>query len=84
MIDHNHFICHFIFGGHLLNIPLKGAWPGFLFSGPALRRCSVRGFWGREYDFTRKPDSSGSLRSVVPALRAGTWQLPISPWASSS
>ena len=21
MIDHNHFICHFIFGGHLLNIP---------------------------------------------------------------
>ena len=22
MIDHNHFICHFIFGGHLLNIPL--------------------------------------------------------------
>jgi len=24
MIDHNHFICHFIFGGHLLNIPKKG------------------------------------------------------------
>ena len=24
MIDHNHFICHFIFGGHLLNIPIKG------------------------------------------------------------
>ena len=24
MIDHNHFICHFIFGGHLLNIP-KGS-----------------------------------------------------------
>ena len=23
MIDHNHFICHFIFGGHLLNIPAK-------------------------------------------------------------
>ena len=23
MIDHNHFICHFIFGGHLLNIPIK-------------------------------------------------------------
>ena len=23
MIDHNHFICHFIFGGHLLNIPQK-------------------------------------------------------------
>ena len=23
MIDHNHFICHFIFGGHLLNIPKK-------------------------------------------------------------
>ena len=23
MIDHNHFICHFIFGGHLLNIPRK-------------------------------------------------------------
>ncbi len=23
MIDHNHFICHFIFGGHLLNIPTK-------------------------------------------------------------
>ena len=23
MIDHNHFICHFIFGGHLLNIPNK-------------------------------------------------------------
>ena len=22
MIDHNHFICHFIFGGHLLNIPM--------------------------------------------------------------
>ena len=22
MIDHNHFICHFIFGGHLLNIPI--------------------------------------------------------------
>ena len=22
MIDHNHFICHFIFGGHLLNIPV--------------------------------------------------------------
>ena len=21
MIEHNHFICHFIFGGHLLNIP---------------------------------------------------------------
>ena len=21
MIDHNHFICHLIFGGHLLNIP---------------------------------------------------------------
>lgn len=21
MIDYNHFICHFIFGGHLLNIP---------------------------------------------------------------
>ena len=25
MIDHNHFICHFIFGGHLLNIPKKTA-----------------------------------------------------------
>ena len=24
MIDHNHFICHFIFGGHLLNIPIVG------------------------------------------------------------
>lgn len=24
MIDHNHFICHFIFGGHLLNIPRYG------------------------------------------------------------
>ena len=24
MIDHNHFICHFIFGGHLLNIPAFG------------------------------------------------------------
>ena len=24
MIDHNHFICHFIFGGHLLNIPMNG------------------------------------------------------------
>ena len=23
MIDHNHFICHFIFGGHLLNIPTE-------------------------------------------------------------
>ena len=23
MIDHNHFICHFIFGGHLLNIPKR-------------------------------------------------------------
>ena len=23
MIDHNHFICHFIFGGHLLNIPVN-------------------------------------------------------------
>ena len=23
MIDHNHFICHFIFGGHLLNIPIS-------------------------------------------------------------
>ena len=23
MIDHNHFICHFIFGGHLLNIPIQ-------------------------------------------------------------
>ena len=23
MIDHNHFICHFILGGHLLNIPSK-------------------------------------------------------------
>ena len=29
MIDHNHFICHFIFGGHLLNIPkLKKEWNG--------------------------------------------------------
>ncbi|SCI55459.1 Uncharacterised protein [uncultured Bacteroides sp.] len=26
MIDHNHFICHFIFGGHLLNIP-NLRWP---------------------------------------------------------
>ena len=25
MIDHNHFICHFIFGGHLLNIPDENA-----------------------------------------------------------
>ena len=25
MIDHNHFICHFIFGGHLLNIPKEGS-----------------------------------------------------------
>ena len=23
MIEHNHFICHFIFGGHLLNIPIQ-------------------------------------------------------------
>ena len=29
MIDHNHFICHFIFGGHLLNIPKKNPECGF-------------------------------------------------------
>ena len=23
IIDHNHFVCHFIFWGHLLNIPKK-------------------------------------------------------------
>ena len=31
MIDHNHFICHFIFGGHLLNIPKKARLPGLAF-----------------------------------------------------
>ena len=30
MIDHNHFICHFIFGGHLLNIPIKNYFPFFI------------------------------------------------------
>ena len=34
MIDHNHFICHFIFGGHLLNIPNEFA----------MMRCCIRLF----------------------------------------
>ena len=37
MIDHNHFICHFIFGGHLLNIPVLSYYLGDVY----FRRAKV-------------------------------------------
>ena len=51
MIDHNHFICHFIFGGHLLNIPIyhtSHVYPN-LFERPAQKKSGARRWPGPDF-----------------------------------